>query len=579
MFVSSDPNTPVVGYSGTSYVTGTPIQLGSSPALPDFSVEVTGFGANTAGPDYVGDARPDNIVSFLLTDNRFGSGFPSANLDLAGAIADWGTYCQASLIAMSLILDRQQAVGRWIEELALLTTSAVVWSGSKLKIIPYDTGSYAGNGATWTANTTAQYALGNDDFVYASGRDPVEVETPDVALATNWMSMEFLDGSNAYNPAIAHFSDQGLIDQYGTRTEPVVQAHEFTDVGVATAALSRMLLKKAYVRNKYNFTLTQRHSRLEPMDIVVLTDARSGLSAYPVRITEITENDNLELECVAEDLMGHPPVSLATQAGTGVPLDFLVDPGNANDPIIFEPPSAMTGGTLEVQLIASGGANWGGAEIFISTDGSSYASAGRIFRGARQGLLTASLPSHADPDTTNTLSVDLTESLGTLLSGTQADAGTFVTLCYVDGELISYETATLTATNQYDLTYLRRGVYGTAIGTHGIGTKFGRIGPNNSNTIFTYVYPASYIGKTIYVKLVSFNIFGQALQDEASVVAYAYTLTGAGTIIAPNNPVITSLQAGTSQDWGIVNAALIATADFGLLGLAVGLDIDLGTPL
>src|SRR6266404_9682715 len=43
VFVSSDTNTPVLSYSGTSYVTGTPLQLGSTPALPNFSFEITGF--------------------------------------------------------------------------------------------------------------------------------------------------------------------------------------------------------------------------------------------------------------------------------------------------------------------------------------------------------------------------------------------------------------------------------------------------------------------------------------------------------------------------------------------------------
>src|SRR5439155_11195465 len=39
VFASSDTNTPVVGYSGTAYITGTPLQLGSSPALPNLSFE------------------------------------------------------------------------------------------------------------------------------------------------------------------------------------------------------------------------------------------------------------------------------------------------------------------------------------------------------------------------------------------------------------------------------------------------------------------------------------------------------------------------------------------------------------
>src|SRR5713226_3900544 len=198
-----------------------------------------------------------------------------------------------------------------------------------------------------------------------------------------------------------------------------------------------------------------------------------------------------------------------TTAGSGI--DMLVAPGDSNPPIIFEPPAALSGGDLDVWLIASGGADWGGCQIWISSDGNTYALAGTLYRGARQGVLRATLPSHADPDTADTLSVDLSESQGQMLSGTMADADNFVTLCYCDGELISYQTATLTAAYKYDLTYLRRGVYGTPIGAHSAGAGFARFGPNDPS-LFRYRYPQSFIGQTIHVKLPAFNLFGQELQ-------------------------------------------------------------------
>ncbi len=127
-----------------------------------------------------------------------------------------------------------------------------------------------------------------------------------------------------------------------------------------------------------------------------------------------------------------------TTAGSGI--DALVDPGDTNPPIIFEPPAQLSGGALEVWVIASGGPNWGGCQVWISSDGNTYALAGTIYRGGRQGVLSATLASHTDPDTADTLAVDLSESQGQLLSGTQADADGYVTLCYCDGELVSYQT-------------------------------------------------------------------------------------------------------------------------------------------
>jgi len=260
------------------------------------------------------------------------------------------------------------------------------------------------------------------------------------------------------------------------------------------------------------------------------------------------------------------------QATAGAPPDPFADPGDTNAPIIFEPPAALTGGAIEVWIIATGGADWGGCQAWISTDGNHYGLAGTIYRGARQGVLTATLPATADPDTSDTLAVDLTQSGGQLLSGTQADADAYVTLCFCGGELVSYETATLTATYKYALTYLRRGAYGTAIAAHAAGAAFARFGPNDPS-LFRYSYPASFVGQTICLKLPGFNIFGQALQDIAGVTAYSYTLLGTGGMSVG---VIALLADGVSQDWGAVGTSITAQADLAPVTAAVGYDISLG---
>ena len=261
------------------------------------------------------------------------------------------------------------------------------------------------------------------------------------------------------------------------------------------------------------------------------------------------------------------------QTSAGAPLDPFADPGHTNPPILFEPPAALTAGTLEVWIIASGGAAWGGCQVWVSTDGNTYSLAGTIYRGARQGVLTATLPAAADPDTLDTLAVDLSESQGQLFSGTTADADNYVTLCYCDGELVSYATATLSAAYKYSLSYLRRGVYGTAIGTHAGGARFARLGPNDP-AVFRYAYPASFVGQTVYVKLPAFNIFGQELQGLAGVSASGYTLLGTG---GASVDVIATLGAGIGQDWGLVGGSVVGQADLASVALAPGYDINLGT--
>jgi hypothetical protein len=122
---------------------------------------------------------------------------------------------------------------------------------------------------------------------------------------------------------------------------------------------------------------------------------------------------------------------------------------------VVDPNNFTLNGSIGSGTYTSGGVavnqDWGGASVWISPDNSNYVQIGKMYGPSRMGVLTAQLVSSADPDTTHTLAVDVTQSSGILNSGTQSDCDNFRTLCYVDGELISYEDATLTGSYRYDL--------------------------------------------------------------------------------------------------------------------------------
>jgi Putative phage tail protein len=124
-----------IGYSGTANFTLDNYQLGYSAALPNFTVEVYGLevGSSVNGSD----ANPAAIVNDFLTNPRYGAGFPAANLDISGTIADYGQYCDAAGIWLSPQLDQQTEAQQALQNIADLTVSAIVWSGNLLKIIPY----------------------------------------------------------------------------------------------------------------------------------------------------------------------------------------------------------------------------------------------------------------------------------------------------------------------------------------------------------------------------------------------------------------------------------------------------------
>ena len=94
----------------------------------------------------------------------------------------------------------------------------------------------------------------------------------------------------------------------------------------------------------------------------------------------------------------------------------------------------------------------------------------------------------------------------------------------MNGELLAYQTATLTAAHEYALTTLYRGAYGSSISDHPLGAQFARL----DRATGRFPYPANLIGQTIHLKFVSLNIVGAGIQDIASVPDYTYTVTGAG---------------------------------------------------
>jgi hypothetical protein len=232
------------------------------------------------------------------------------------------------------------------------------------------------------------------------------------------------------------------------------------------------------------------------------------------------------------------------QSASGGGFDRHVDPGDVNPPAIFEPATSLTlSGAPEVWVAASGGADWGGCVVSISFDGITYSQIGVISARACQGTLTAPLASHADPDTADTLAIDLSPSVSLLPTGaTPADADAFRTLLWIcpafaaiapaSGEMIAYGAVAATGTYTSNLTYLRRGLYGTAPAGHAGGDfvtriDLGAIGAA-LNAVIVYRLPAPYIGAAFELKFQSFNVFGNETQDIAGVTAWSYTPSGQG---------------------------------------------------
>ena len=508
-----------LAYPRLAYIAVPNYNLGSSGSLPNLSFETHGFSI-VPGLD---DANPAYIIADIIVNGIFGLGLSSALID----VDDYYYYCLAANLLLSPAFTSQKGVFEHVQDLLLCTNSEAVWhDGSVLKIVPYGDEIITGNGVTWTPDVTPLYDLDDNDFIGDGSEDPIRVTRKTRSDAYNVQQVEFWDRANSYNVNTVKAHDQAAVDMYGLRPASTWQCHHITQLSIAQKVAQLLLQRSVNVCNTYEFTLGWKYSLLEPMDIVTLTDAALGMDKYPVRITEIEEQEDYSWKITAEDF--YPGIGTAeaygVQGSSGYQPDRSVLPGDINTPVIFPAPGILTLTGYELWMAISGGENWGGCNIYASTDDMTYSYVGQVVGPARYGSLSADLPAGTDPDTTNKCSVDLTTSKGMMLSGTEGDCDNLVTLCLVGTELISYQTATLTDAYKYDLEdRLRRGVYNTEISSHNIDEPFVRL----DSRLFKYPFNPALIGQTIYLKFASFNIYGQSLQSLADVDAYPFTLTTA----------------------------------------------------
>jgi hypothetical protein len=229
-------------------------------------------------------------------------------------------------------------------------------------------------------------------------------------------------------------------------------------------------------------------------------------------------------------------------------------------PQIFNPPSPVTEGGLETWCAVAGGPNWGGANIWVSLDGGdTYELVAETTQGpARFGRLSGAYPAGADPDTADTLAVDLSASGGALTSAADTVADADGTLCLIDNELISFSTATLTGPSRYNLgSYVRRGCLGTAIAAHAAGAGFVRL----DAACVALPFLTSQAGAAAYVKFQSFNLWGESATPLSNCVAYPFTPASNPAGPSPNGTTAGGGEIGPTTNPTYVSATDPALAE------------------
>lgn len=492
-------------YPGLAYMAGV-IDLGDSGSMPSYNFEVKGRLLETG--DGI-DVNPADYIRYVL--DKIGK----KDMQIIG-LDNYRKYCkEADLLISSPPDEDAKAAREVVNEIAKLTNAYVFWSNDKLKIVPL-ADRPVGN---WVPDKTGITDLTADDFLPQSGGALVTYKRKDSSAIYNQFPVEFINRANGYEKESVSYEFTEDIKNYGVRAASVTNAHYIYTKERAVKIAEQLARNNKYERTQYTFKLDWSLCRLEVGDLVRLTDENSGIFEQVAVINGITEGTDgcLTVTAISRAPGDYPTAKYNVHENDRPYIDYNKTAPDTV-PVIFQPPADLTADGLELWIAAKGKTEgWGGCTVYVSDDNTNYRTVGQIAGSARCGKLTQPLSPMPNHPSGNQAMVTCNDQL---LSGTPQDAERKNTLCWIDGECMSYINANLQSSGAWLLSGLYRGQCNTAVRMHAKNTDFVRL----DNSVFKVPFTKDDIGKKIYLKFCSYNIFGAGNQDLSEVKAYEYTL-------------------------------------------------------
>jgi hypothetical protein len=485
-------------YSGLAYMAGV-VDLGERGSLPQFNFEIMGKLRDTG--DGI-DVNPADYIEHVLQS-------VGANVQIEG-IENYRAYCRAADILISTPPEQKSAKAQSIiNDIAEITNSLVFWSTDRLKIVPLADKPVG----DWMPENQIQYDLTADDFIAGTDGQLILYKRKDTSEAYNEATVEFINRANSYEKETVSFEVVADVQKNGLKPASNKTAHYLYTKARAQYYAEQLAMKRLYSKTQYTFRLDWAFCTLEVGDLVTLTDEACQLNKQIVVITAVNEAADGQLEFTAE---GKP-------AGTYAParydvhenerpfVDYNQEAPSVNDVSIFQTVGDVGGNQVFIGVNAPSG--WGGCSVWLSDNDENYSRVGSITQQARMGRTLTALSNTGD-------SVSVKLNQGSMKGGTHIDAERANTLSWIDGEALSYEGAQLQTDGSYKLTGLVRGQYATIPTDHASGARFIRI----DEALYRHSYRKEDIGKTVYLKFTSMNLFGTNEQGLDEVQAYPYKI-------------------------------------------------------
>ncbi|PFH13063.1 phage tail protein [Burkholderia sp. JKS000303] len=272
--------------------------------------------------------------------------------------------------------------------------------------------------------------------------------------------------------------------------------------GEAATRVQSMLWTAWMNRRQFSFSTTMSYLVYEPTDVVTLTD-QDG-TQYQCRLEKCQyDGKGMLAWTAAYEGQTYPNLSQFI-AGGGASAGFTKQTLPYSGPSILVPlnvPPLRNQDTAPGIYLAACGlaSSWPGIAVEVSRDGSTYSSLTTMRSAATMGIVYGTLGAWASvgiPDESNTIVVNMNNGTLGSISMTAALAGGS-NVAYVGGEILIFRNAVLTAANQYTLSGLLRGLYGTEafVNAHAADERFVLLDPTK---LYLEGLQVTDLGNTLY---------------------------------------------------------------------------------
>lgn len=488
----------------------------NSASVPSYAFEVKGQLRNTG--DGI-DVNPADFILHILKKIGVWSGSGSEE-NMVSGIGNFRNYCAANNLLISSPSETSQRKGQdIIKDICDLFDVYFFWSNNKFKIAIKDH-TKTGN---WNPNKTVIYDLTPDDMLEQADGAIVSFSRKDSSEIYNRFTVEFNNRANDYETETISLELPESIRETGLRQQSTISAPYVYTKNRAIKLAQIASRKNQRERNKYTIKLDWAYALLEPGDLITLTDPVIGLEKQIAMVDSVVENKDGTIQVdLLQYVDGDYEAGVIDMEDDVYNLvDYNIEPSPTAAPIIFQPPTAATSsGNPELWIAIKGEdpETWGGCNLMIANQDSNYQYMGQFQKVSSYGKLTQRLLSN---EVTFTANIN-----GDFENATKLDALHGNSLFWVNGECMSYETATKKADGSWTFGNLHRGQFYTDAVNHEIGEDVVFC----DGSLFSMNLTSSMFGRQLFFKFPSMNVFGSNSEDETDAETYAYRIAAPSSI-------------------------------------------------